>query len=954
MTEPTLRILLIEDDEDDYLITRDILEDAAYVRTELTWEETLAGALSVLETRTFDVVLVDFRIGADSGLDLIQQAQDQKIATPFILLTGQGDNELDARAVSLGAADYLVKGKLDGHTLVRSIRYAIDRSVANERLANSEKHYRILFEHNPAPMCLVAPDSGRLVAMNQSALSLYGVPAQETGSLSLVDLRVGHNYALEAQQSLTLREGRSLEHHRSRTGREMFVEVLSEEIVLGGTQLDLMMITDVTKQVEDTNRLNLLRRCIESSFNGITICDAQEPDLPLVYVNSTFEKMTGYEQSEVIGRNCRFLQGDIDDPSNSGALREIRAALTSQSEASVVIKNLKKDGTPFWNNLYLSPVRDDSNRVTHYIGIQNDISDHKAIENQLAYNASHDVLTNLPNRALLEDRLVQGAQVAVRYGRVLGLLYIGIDGFKLINESLGHRIGDQVLIEVASRLCGQIRERDTVARINGDEFAVLLPDLAHANDVVSVVEEVTRKLSMPYRIIDEIIHLTVSIGIITTDNTVETPQDLIKQANLAMHHAKELGRNNYQWFSTALDTRAHYRIRLRNELQEAIETSQIQVFYQPLIDARTGQTRSIEALVRWEHPTKGIMPPGDFVPLAEETGQIIELGAAVLKQACRDIVALHASGYKECSVSVNVSPTQLRKAGFADTVRDALVQSGLAPENLELEIVESAVLYDADQVISTLNDLKGLGVRIVIDDFGTGFSSLSYLKLFPADKIKIDRSFIKDVIRDRSDAAITQGVISMAHHLRLDVVAEGVETDAHAAFLRRHGCDLLQGFLFSRPMPFTQLKEFMVANQQHLRDTKTPNAEEASGKTLLLLDDESNILRALVRVFRRDGYQILSTTSVQEAFSLLAANEVQVIISDQRMPEMSGTEFFSRVKAIYPNTVRIILSGYTDLKSVTEAINEGSIYKFLTKPWDDKQIREQIGQAFRFHASLHS
>ncbi|WP_372983042.1 PAS domain-containing protein, partial [Marinobacter sediminum] len=399
MNEPTLRILLVEDDEDDYLITRDILADVAYVRTQLTWKDTLPDGLQALDAESFDVVLVDLRIGADSGLDLIQLAQEQKISTPFILLTGQGDSVLDTRAVELGAADYLVKGKLDGHSLIRSIRYAIDRSIANERLASSEQHYRILFENNPAPMCLVEPGSGRLVAMNQAAASMYHVPVQDTGSLFFEDLRVEHNYALEAQESLTLREGCSLEHHRSNSGQEMFVEVLSRQIVLSGSTLDLVMITDVTRQVEDNSRLKLLRRCIESSFNGITICDAREPDFPLVYVNPTFEKMTGYDQSEVIGRNCRFLQGAAEDPSNDTALSEIRTALESNSEVSVVLKNIKKDGTPFWNNLYLSPVRDDSGRVTHYVGIQNDISDHKAIENQLAYNASHDVLTNLPNRA---------------------------------------------------------------------------------------------------------------------------------------------------------------------------------------------------------------------------------------------------------------------------------------------------------------------------------------------------------------------------------------------------------------------------------------------------------------------------------------------------------------------------------------------------------------------------
>lgn len=949
MNELALRILLVEDDEDDYLITSDLLTDVSTVRTQLTWKDNIPDALSVLETNTFDVVLVDFRLGADSGLDLIQRAHDRKVTTPFILLTGQGDHELDARAVALGAADYLVKGQLDGLSLVRSIRYAIDRSIASERLANSEKHYRILFENNPAPMCLVDPDSGQIEAINQAAESLYGLQKEELKGLSLNDLKAADGDMPGECEKQSLHDGSQLERHVSQKTGELFVEVLSEPITLGSKVFNLVTMKDVTRQIEDNSQLKLLQRCIEASFNGITISDARDPSLPLVYANSTFEKITGYTPQEVIGKNCRFLQGEVNNGINGAALAEIRKALSKNTEVSVILKNFKKDGTPFWNNLYLSPVRDESDRVTHYVGIQNDISERKAYENQLAYNASHDVLTQLPNRALLEDRLNQGVQVAARYGRVLGLLAIDVDGFKLINESLGHRVGDQVLVEIARRLSDLLRSRDTVSRISGDEFAVLLPDLAQQQDIIAIVDNITRSLSLPYLIEDESLHLTVSIGIVTTDGTIRSSSDLIKHADLAMRHAKQLGRDNYQWFSAALDTKANDRIKLRNELQDAIETDQIQVYYHPLVDANSGRARALEALVRWHHPKQGVLSPDEFVPLAEETGQIIALGAAVLQKSCREMVRLQSAGFRDCTVAVNVSPIQLRKSGFSQTVAEALVQSGLSPESLELEIVESAVMYDAEQVIRTLNEVKSLGVRIAIDDFGTGFSGLSYLKLFPADKIKIDRSFITEVIRDRSDAAITQGVISMAHHLSLDVVAEGVETEAQAAFLRRNGCDLLQGFLFARPMPFNQIMDYMTTNQHCVKHDPSP--AEAFEKTILMLDDERNILRALARVFRSDGYKILSTTSVQEAFSMLAANDVQVIISDQRMPEMSGTEFFSQVKAIYPNTVRIVLSGYTDLKSVTEAINEGSIYKFLTKPWDDKQIREQIRQAFLFYAS---
>jgi len=950
MTDPILRVVLIEDDEDDYLITRDMLEEVSPVNTQLIWSDCLADGLATLRDNTVDVALVDLRLGPDSGLDLIQQAKAEGITTPFILLTGQGDDELDARAVEMGAADYLVKGRLDGHTLMRSIRYAIDRATATENLASSEAQYRLLFENNPTPMCLMQPGGARIIALNAAARLLYGIPKQDAARLALADLQDPDAHTAPDPEGIILQAGAALERHRRDDGQPLIVEVVSENITINQDELVLLTLSDRTAQIADNRQLKLLKRCIESSSNGMVVSDAMAPDMPVVYVNPTFERITGYRADEALGRNCRFLQGDEFDLSNEQALSEIRKALASGKEASVVLRNYRKDGTPFWNDLYLSPIRNERDEITHYVGVQNDISDRKSIESQLAYNSSHDVLTQLPNRALLEDRLSQACQFARRYNRHVGLLFIDLDGFKLINDSLGHRTGDQILIEVARRLKELVRSGDTVARVSGDEFVVALADLANSNDAQLVVDQVIQTLSMPYRIADETIHLTASIGITATDGSVREPGELIQQADLAMYQAKQLGRNTWQWFAEEMNAQANFRVKLRNQLQDAIDNEALTLFYQPLIDARTGQARSIEALVRWEHPERGLVSPGDFVPLAEETGQIIALGRWVLNQACRDLVRLHASGFKDCTVAVNVSPVQIRKAGFLAVVKDALRSSGLPAEALELEVVESTVLYDTDLVIQTLHELRELGVRIAIDDFGTGFSSLSYIKLMPANKIKIDRSFIKDVIQNRSDAAITQGVISMAHHLSLEVVAEGVETEAHAAFLRRNNCDLLQGYAFARPMPYADLLEYM--NQHGGRRNRSAQSDESGQKTLLLLDDEANIIKALSRTLRRDGYRILSTTSVSEAFSLLAENEVQVIISDQRMPEMSGTEFLSQVKAIHPDTVRIVLSGYTDLKSVTEAINQGAIYKFLTKPWDDDQIREHIRQAFHYHAAM--
>nr|WP_297401160.1 EAL domain-containing protein [uncultured Marinobacter sp.] len=951
-TDPELRILLIEDDEDDYLITRDLLDEASPVAVRVEWQATAEKGLEALHRGSFDAALVDLRLGPDSGLDLIRQAQTSGINAPFILLTGQGDEELDAKAVELGAADYLVKGQLDGHTLIRSIRYAIDRAMASEHLVNSEAYYRQLFENNPAPMVLADPETGQLQAMNQTARTLYRYDPDNISGMALADLKSSDPDPVSSE-GVPLSHGAILERHQSRDGEPLLIEVISREITVNYSPSRLLMLSNVTEKIRDNRQLRLLKRSIESTHNGIAIADARAPDLPLIYVNPAFAKITGYTPEECIGRNCRFLQGDSFDLTNEQALADIRRGLRDGTEVTVVLRNYRKDGTPFWNDLYLAPVRDEQGEITHFIGIQNDISERKSVESQLAFNVSHDVLTGLPNRTLLEDRLTQACQFANRYGRTLGVLFVDLDGFKLINDSLGHRLGDQLLIEVGQRIESIVRSGDTVARISGDEFIVVLPDLAQAKDVVMIVEKIIGDISAPYHINNQALRLTASVGITITDGKTDEPMALLQQADLAMYRAKQLGKNTYQWFSKDLNDRANFQVKLRNDLQDALENQQLTAYFQPVVDARSGKTRSVEALVRWEHPEQGLISPGDFIPLAEETGQIIELGRQVLNQACQALVQLHARGFRECSVAVNVSPIQLRKEGFTDSVAAALKATGLPPQFLELEVVESAVLYDTDAVVKTLHELRALGVHIAIDDFGTGFSSLSYIKLLPANKLKIDRSFIKDVIKNRSDAAITQGVISMAHHLGLEVVAEGVETDAHAAFLRKHQCDLLQGFAFARPMPFEALLDYLGAGANaNERALNQGGDGEDRRPTLLLLDDEENILRALTRILRRDGYRILSTTSIQEAFSLLAENDVQVIVSDQRMPEMSGTDFFSQVKAIHPDTVRIVLSGYTDLKSVTDAINEGAIYKFLTKPWDDKQIREHIQQAFQYHAAI--
>ncbi|WP_044870289.1 EAL domain-containing protein [Pseudomonas sp. LFM046] len=704
---------------------------------------------------------------------------------------------------------------------------------------------------------------------------------------------------------------------------------------------------DVSRAKESEKQLRILQRSIEASYNGALICDARADDLPIIYVNPAFERITGYTAGEALGNNCRFLQGaDREQP----GVAEIRHALTEKREVHVVLRNFRKDGTPFWNDLYIAPVPDEHGEITHFIGVQNDISVQKRVESELAYNASHDVLTGLPNRSLMEDRLRQGYQISQRYQRKLAVMFIDLDGFKPINDSMGHSIGDQILVEVARRLSQLVRPGDTVARPGGDEFILILPDLAREEDVLQVAERVIDGIARPYSIAGGELHITASLGIALGELGMQQPMQLIQQADLAMYKAKKQGRNCYQWYTTDLEQKVGERVTLRNELQKAIEANAFMLYYQPQIDGRSGRVIGFEALLRWQHPQQGFISPAEFVPVAEDTGQIIPLSEWVLATACRDCRELLDRGMTGTVVAVNISAVHFQRNIFVDTVRRVLEETRLPAELLELEITETVLLDNAERAIATLQALKTLGVRLSLDDFGTGFSSLNYLKRLPIDKVKIDRAFVQEIISDLHDAAITQGIISMAHHLRLRVIAEGVETESQFAFLKKGHCDIFQGYYFARPMPFEQLDRFLHEHHKSPAAYLETRSGTSSAQTLLLLDDEENILRALTRVLRRDGYQIFTATRAQDAFALLAKHDVQVILSDQRMPEMSGTEFLSRVKDLHPDTVRIVLSGYTDLKSVTDAINQGAIYKFLTKPWDDEQLRAVITQAFLHHS----
>jgi len=817
MNDSALHVLLVENDTNEARLIEAALARKGGKPYRIVRATCLSEAAGLLNKASFDIVLLDLGLPDGQGIPVFEQVSGAAPNALIIILSSEDDEETARQAVQNGADDYLVKKQVDSHWLPRTLNYLIERKTTKEALTLSEARFRAMSDASPLGI-FVSDVHGECIYTNEAYHKISGLDLEQT---------LGTNWSMAIHpddRQRVLAEWRAAAQGKEKfTSKARFLRAdgsivwtrLNAAAMLDGKQPrgHVQTVEDITERKAAEDALFEEKERAQVTLNSIG--DAVlTTNLPgnVTYLNLVAETMTGWSRENALGHPLSEVFKIVDGTTRQVSPNPAHLAISENRTVGLAADSLlvRRDGVESAIEDSAAPIHNRDGQVAGAVIVFHDVSESRAMALKMAHLAQHDFLTGLPNRLLLTERLSRAIGQARRHSKRVALMFIDLDYFKHINDSLGHTVGDLLLQVVAERLELCVRDTDTVCRQGGDEFVILLTEIEQTMDAAPVAEKLLAALAEPCVIGGHELHVTLSIGIAIYPDDGQDADEVMKNADTAMYHAKANGRNNYQFFTTEMNTRAVQRLFVEGNLRRALKQGEFELYYQPKVDLASGVMIGSEALIRWQDPEHGLIYPNQFVPIAEESGLIVPIGNWVLREACRQVCAWQDSGLLAVPVSVNISAVEFRHKNFLEGVAQILKETGMLPSLLELELTESILMHDAKSSESVLESLKAMGMQLAIDDFGTGYSSLSYLKRFPINTLKIDQSFVQDIDLDPDDASIVSAMIAMGKSLKQRVIAEGVETPAQLAFLRTLHCDEGQGFLFGHPLPAEQFERLLL------------------------------------------------------------------------------------------------------------------------------------------------